>query len=276
MLAQGGVATSICNCSISVITWSPSCFCACERNFLSTRRTAWRVFASNRKYSSSMPSVYMRATTAPNGTLFHCRLTQKRPPQKSPRRPLIGRETTDGSPSAARLAAAGGVDLFLQRIEADRADHDVVADHITRRAIEAEGLGELEAFLQRGLDLRACQILVQAPHVEADVLGNRERTGLVRLTAPAQQLLVEFKVFLAALVLHVHGDRHLRRFHRAGSQDRKFLQHDLELGIVFHQREHVIHCALAVAAVVVKEFHERDIAVRIAEYNLTRRGEEGF
>src|SRR4029077_6345737 len=223
-----------------------------------------------------MPSVYMRATTAPT-ELCSTVVWRKKGRRRSRRGgPRLGGKTTDGPPSAAWLAAAGGVDLFLQRLEGDRADHDVVADYITRRAIEAEGLGELEAFLQRGLDLRACQVLVQAPHVEADVLGNRERTGLVRLAPAAQQLLVEFKIFLAALVLHVHGDRHLRRFHRARPQDRKFLQHDLELGIVLHQREHVIHCALAVAAVVVKELHERDVAVRIAEYNLTRRGEEGF
>src|SRR5262249_9967826 len=39
--------------------------------------------------------------------------------------------------SAGRLAAARGVDLFLQRIEADRADYDVGAHHVARRAVEA-------------------------------------------------------------------------------------------------------------------------------------------
>ena len=93
---------------------------------------------------------------------------------------------------------------------------------------------------------------------------------------PLEQLLVEFKIFLAALVLHAHGDRDLRGFHRAGPQYREFLEHDLELGIVLQQREHVVHGALAVAAVVIEELHEGDVAVRIAEHDLTRRGEEGL
>src|SRR5579862_6727259 len=63
MLSLGGVATSICDCSISVITRSPSAAPADLRNFLFMRRAARRVLASNTKYSSSMPSVYMRALT---------------------------------------------------------------------------------------------------------------------------------------------------------------------------------------------------------------------
>src|SRR6266481_8121458 len=74
---------------------------------------------------------------------------------------------TGAKPSARRLAAAGEADLFLQAIEADGADHDLLADHIARRAVHAHVLGELEVFLQRRADLRARNILFQFRHVEA-------------------------------------------------------------------------------------------------------------
>src|SRR4029079_19061821 len=54
--------------------------------------------------------------------------------------------------SAGRLAAARGVDLFFQRGKADGADHDVVADDIARRAVQAELLGELETLFQTAVD----------------------------------------------------------------------------------------------------------------------------
>src|SRR4029077_5808080 len=61
---------------------------------------------------------------------------------------------------AGRLAAACGVNLFLERIEADRADHDVVAHDVARRAVEAERVGELEAFFDGGFDLVARHVLL--------------------------------------------------------------------------------------------------------------------
>ncbi len=158
----------------------------------------------------------------------------------------------------------------------DGADHDIVADDIAWRAVETERLGKLEALLKGRLDFGAREILFQARHVEADVLGYRKRAGLVGLAAAAEQLLVEFEVFLAGLVLHAHRDRDLRRLDRARPKDREFLQHDLELGIVLHQREHVVHGALAVAAVVVEELNEGDVAVRISQNDLARRAEDGL
>src|SRR5215469_5958851 len=44
--------------------------------------------------------------------------------------------------SAGRLAAARAVDLFLERVQADRADEDIVAHDVAGRAVEAERLGE--------------------------------------------------------------------------------------------------------------------------------------
>src|SRR5712671_4705138 len=61
---------------------------------------------------------------------------------------------------AGRLAAACGVNLFLERIEADRADHDVVAHDVARRAVEAERVGELEVLFDGGFDIVARHVLL--------------------------------------------------------------------------------------------------------------------
>ena len=79
------------------------------------------------------------------------------------------------------------------------------------------------------------------------------------------------RYFFAGLVLHADRDRDLRRLDRARPEHREFLEHDLELGIALHQLEHVVHGALAVAAVVVEELDEGDVALRIAERHLPRR-----
>ena len=48
----------------------------------------------------------------------------------------------------------------------------------------------------------------------------------------------------------------------------------MSLGSSFEQREHVVHGALAVAAIVIEELDEGDVAVRIAERDLARRGKQ--
>src|SRR5262245_16643404 len=72
--------------------------------------------------------------------------------------------------SACRLAATRGVNLFLKSIEADGADDDILAHHVARRAVEAQCLGELEAFLDRGLHLVARHVLFDLRDVEPDLL----------------------------------------------------------------------------------------------------------
>src|SRR5262249_37285849 len=176
--------------------------------------------------------------------------------------------------SAGRLAAARGVDLLFQRTETNRADHDLAAHDVARRAIEAERLGQLEALLDLRLDLVARHVLLDAADVEADFLGDRQRARFVGLPAAAEQLEVEFQVFLAGLVLHARGRRDLRRLHRSLAQHGKFLQHEFELGVVLEQVEHVGHGAFAVAAIVVEELDERDVALRVAERHLARRGKD--
>ena len=124
------------------------------------------------------------------------------------------------------------------------------------------------------LHLVARHVALDPRHVQPDLLGDRERARLVGLAAAAQQLLVEVHVLLAGLVLHADGDRDAGRLDRARPEHRKLLEHDLELGIALHQREHVVHGALAVAAVVIEELDEGDVALRVADHDLTRRIED--
>src|SRR6266851_7510677 len=131
--------------------------------------------------------------------------TAKRPAAKGRQRSEEVRREWPGSNvrpgpgvSARRLAATRVVDLFLEGLEADRADHHVGADHVARRAVHPERLGDLVALLERCLDLVARKVLLDAPDIETDLLGDRQRTCLVDRSAAAEQLLVELEIFLAA------------------------------------------------------------------------------
>ncbi len=66
----------------------------------------------------------------------------------------------------------------------------------------------------------------------------------------------------------------LGRLDRAVAEHREFLEHDLEVGVVGDQLLHVGLGAAAVAAVVVEELDQRDVALRVADHHLARRGEE--
>src|SRR3569623_2275233 len=155
MVAQGGVATSICDCSISVITLSPMAFRARAGGPRAARRTARRVRASNTKNSSSMPIVYMRAQTPGAGTRFHPGRAMQNGRRGKTAAAVGLRLRPYDAGSALVLAAAGGADVLLQLRQADRADHDLVADHVARRAVQAQRLGELEVLLERRLHLGA-------------------------------------------------------------------------------------------------------------------------
>src|SRR5215831_20792439 len=134
----------------------------------------------------------------------------RRPAPDVIRRALIGGGAGEGKlprmssrSGAGGLAAARDVDLLLERLEADRAHDHFFADHVARRAVEPERLGELPALLDRGEHLVAAHVLLDARHVEARLLGGLERARLVGLAAAAEQPLVEIEVLLA-LVLHAH------------------------------------------------------------------------
>jgi hypothetical protein len=86
---------------------------------------------------------------------------------------------------------------------------------------------------------------------------------------------MEFEIFLAAgVVLHAHGRRNLRRLDRTLAQHREFLEHEFEFSVVLQEIEHVAHGAFAVAAIVIEELDHGDVALRIAQRHLARRGEK--
>ena len=84
------------------------------------------------------------------------------------------------SASTGRLAAAGDADLFLQAFDTDGADHDLLADHIARRAVHAHRFSEFEVFLDGGAHLGTGDVFLDLRGVEAGLLGRLKRARLVR------------------------------------------------------------------------------------------------
>src|SRR5690606_5218179 len=90
--------------------------------------------------------------------------------------------------SALGLAAfAHRRDMPAQLVRAHRARHYVAADDVARRAVDAEGVGQLVAFDQRRPDLVALQVAVELRHVGARALGGLARLGAVHLAAGREQ-----------------------------------------------------------------------------------------
>ena len=58
------------------------------------------------------------------------------------------------------------------------------------------------------------------------------------------------------------------------AEHRKFLEDEFEIGVGLEQLDHVGQRALAVAAIVVEELDHGDLALRVAEHDLVRRGEQ--
>ena len=85
---------------------------------------------------------------------------------------------------------------------------------------------------------------------------------------------MEFEVFLAARILHPRRDRDMGGLNRAFAENRKFLEHEPEIGLRLQEIEHVGHRPLAEAAIVVEELDHRDLALRIAEHHLVARIEQ--
>src|SRR5580692_1749421 len=137
----------------------------------------------------SMPRRAVPTAVGCTATIWPNNSTKKPPP-----------ETGEGDQSGRRrrkILLPRRRDFLLQRVEADGAHHQFGADHIARRAADAEGVGELHVLVDGGLDFVAVHILLDPRHVEAGVLGGRERVRLVGRTAAAKKLLMEFDVLLA-------------------------------------------------------------------------------
>src|SRR5580698_6534453 len=88
-------------------------------------------------------------------------------------------------------AFVNAVDFFLERIIADCADDDILADDESRRAVDLQRIGHMHHFLEARRDLRAFHILGELVHVDAHFLGDAERFGLADRAVHAQKLDME-------------------------------------------------------------------------------------
>src|SRR5262245_26941092 len=99
------------------------------------------LFHAERVHAASMPNAYMPRYNRPDGTFVPSIVDAKAAAEPRGRRLHVETKATESS--ARRLAAARGIYLFSQRFEANRADHNIVADHIAWRAAKTERLGKL-------------------------------------------------------------------------------------------------------------------------------------
>ena len=185
------------------------------------------------------------------------------PPQRKP-----------ASRSANGLAAfAHVVDFGFQLGIGQAADDRLFPDNPGRRSVEPQLIGQRRHFLQSSLRFRARHVLFDARHVGPDLLRRRQRLLLADMAAGRKQLAMEVPEFLA-VELHPRGGRDLRRLHRVRPKDREILKHDAQLGIAFDQLGDGIERLFAVAAIVVEEFDQRDLAFGIADDDLMLRVED--
>src|SRR5580704_12889379 len=120
----------------------------------------WRPVTVTRR---SMPRRAVPTAAGCTATIWPNSSTKNPPP-----------ETGEGDQSGRRrskiLLPRRG-DFFLQGVEPNGAHHQFGADHIARRAADAERVGELHILVDRGLDLVAVHILLDPRHVEAGIFG---------------------------------------------------------------------------------------------------------
>ena len=72
---------------------------------------------------------------------------------------------------------------------------------------------------------------------------------------------------------HQHGDA--RRIDGGIGENGEFLEYDAQLGVFRQERRQVGQGVAAIAAIVVEELHQRDVAIRIAQHHLARIVEDG-
>src|SRR5262249_7391898 len=112
-------------------------------------------------------------------------------------------------------------------------------------------------------------------NIQTNFLSNRESACAIGLPAATEQFLMKFQIFLAAIfILHAYRSRNLRCLDGSFAQNGEFLEHELEPVIGFKKLHHVVEGALAIAAIVIEKLNHGDIALRIAERNLPRGGED--
>ena len=82
---------------------------------------------------------------------------------------------------------------------------------------------------------------------------------------------MERKISIALGLLHPRSDRHLRRVDRARAENGKILEDEPDMRVGSEQRDRIGQGAFAIAATVIKELHQRDVAIGVAENGLMRR-----
>lgn len=117
----------------------------------------------------------------------------------------------------------------LESRGADRAGHYGFTDHITRRAIDADGAGELPRLLDGLVDFGAADITLEPVHVCAGLLRRGKRIVAIDRAATAEKRLMKGQILLAGVVLHAQRDADARGFRGARTENGQFLQDDFQL-----------------------------------------------
>ena len=106
----------------------------------------------------------------------------------------------------AALAHVG--DGLAHRLDADRSGQDLLADHESRGARQAELVAEPDILGQGRLHLRSLRILLEALQIEPELLGDGERPLAVDAALALQELGMEVE-HLLGLELLLGGERDL-------------------------------------------------------------------
>ena len=152
------------------------------------------------------------------------------------------------------------VDVVLELVvEIFRGARDgAVADEEVRRAVDAHLLGECLGLLDLRLDLRRGHVLLQLFHVEAE-LRRRSPARWPRSSAPSPRAcalcMSQYLPCLPAAMATREASS--EPFDRIGSS----LKTTRTLGSLLDQLDDVVQAALAVAAVVIEELDDGDVAV---------------
>ena len=163
-------------------------------------------------------------------------------------------------PDLASAARPGPGDEFLQAVAADGARNQGVADHERGGPADAEDPGQADRFVEIFLDGGILHVAAKALDVETDAAGNRHHLVFRQLPARAHDRDMEFEV--PALLLG--GHRRPGREPRHRTEDGKLLPDDAQPPVGLHQVPHRLQRPFAVAALVVEELDEGDIALRVA------------
>ncbi len=111
------------------------------------------------------------------------------------------------------------------------------------------------------------EILLQLFHVEAEFARHGQRLFAADRTVGRKQLLMEFEEFLAGNLL-AGGGGDLGGVHGIRAENREILEHDAQFRLRLHQAHEIREGAFAIAAIVIEELDQGDLALGIADDRL--------